>query len=243
MAHALGLTRSALLLGDLAKAAPSGFPDLISRRLAHEPVAYITGVRDFWTISLHVGPGVLVPRADSETLIEAAVDYFGKRAPASILDLGTGPGTLLFAALDQWPDASGVGVDVSDTALDYARANADRLGMADRAKFVRAGWEGTGECYDLILCNPPYVATGESLPREVVDWEPAGALFAGADGLNDYRKLAWLLSGQLKPGGVACVEIGAGQATAVTGLFAYAGLTVDLRRDLAGRDRCLIATA
>jgi release factor glutamine methyltransferase len=243
MAHALGSTRGALLLGDLGKAAPSGFEDLISRRLAHEPVAYITGVRDFWTISLHVGPGVLVPRADSETLLEAAVEYFGKRAPESILDLGTGPGTLLLAALDQWPDASGVGVDVSENALDYARANAERLGMANRANFVRAGWEGTGERHDLILCNPPYVATGEALPREVVDWEPAGALFAGADGLDDYRKLARLLLGQLTPGGVACVEIGAGQATAVTGLFAYAGLTVGLRRDLAGRDRCLIATA
>ena len=114
MAHALGTTREQLLLRHLDDSAPATFASLIDRRLTHEPVAYITGTRDFWTISLTVGPGVLIPRPDSETLIEAAVEHFAGRAPATILDLGTGPGTLLLAALAEWPDAYGLGIDESD---------------------------------------------------------------------------------------------------------------------------------
>ena len=118
MAIALGVTREDLLLRHLDAAAPEGFAGLIERRLAHEPVAYITGTRAFWTIALRVGPGVLVPRPDSETLIEAAVAHFAGRAPASILDLGTGPGTLLLAALAEWPGARGLGIDASADKLD-----------------------------------------------------------------------------------------------------------------------------
>ena len=240
-AHALGITREALLL-DPARAIPPGFDALVQRRLAHEPIAYITGTRAFWTIDLAVGPGVLIPRPDSETLIEAAIAHFGDRAPATILDLGTGPGTLLLAALDHWPGAQGVGVDASPVALDYARGNAGRLGIGGRATFIEGGWAGTGDRFDLVLCNPPYVATDEPLPPDVADWEPAGALFAGPDGLDDYRVIAPLLAAQLAPGGCACIEIGHRQAAAVTGLLNAAGLQVSLRRDLAGRDRCLVAT-
>ncbi len=124
MAHALGVSREDLLLSALDASVPAGFDSLLARRLAHEPVAYITGRRAFWTIELAVGPGVLIPRPDSETLIEAAVDHFGDRGPPRILDLGTGPGTLLLAALDQWPGATGLGIDASEEALAYARRNA-----------------------------------------------------------------------------------------------------------------------
>lgn len=133
MAHALGITREDLLLRHLDAPAPAAFEALLARRLAHEPIAYITGTRAFWTIDIVVGPGALIPRADSETLIEAAIDHFGAGGPARILDLGTGPGTLLLAALAQWPQAAGLGIDRSEAALAMARHNADRLALADRA--------------------------------------------------------------------------------------------------------------
>lgn len=242
MAHALGITREAMLLGRLDDPAPAAFAALAERRAAHEPVAYITGLRAFWTIELAVGPGVLVPRADSETLIEAAVAHFGERRPRTVLDLGTGSGALLLAALAQWPDATGVGVDASEAALRIAGGNVRRLGMEARVRVAAGGWEGTGERYDLILCNPPYVAIGAELPREVRDHEPAAALFAGADGLDDYRAIAPALRAQIAPGGVACVEIGADQGASAAALFRARGLDVAVRRDLAGRDRCLIVT-
>jgi release factor glutamine methyltransferase len=242
MAHALGTAREEMLLRRLADDVPSAFETLLSRREAGEPVAYILGKRDFWTITIEVGPGVLIPRPDSETLIEAAVAYFGDASPRSVLDLGTGPGTLLLAALAQWPQARGLGVDASDTALTYARRNAERLGLADRAEFRLGDWTaGLSGPFDLILCNPPYVETAAALPRDVFEWEPAEALFAGRDGLDDYRRLAPCLGALLAPGGIACIEIGAGQRDAVAALLGGAGLSVEARRDLAGIDRCLIA--
>ncbi len=241
MAHALGISRERMLLGALDDPAPDGFAALLARRLAHEPIAYITGTRAFWTIDLAVGPGVLVPRADSETLIEAAVDHFaGTPGPRTVLDLGTGSGALLLAALDQWPHASGIGVDASPAAIAIARDNAARLGMADRAEIVAGGWAGRGGPHDLILCNPPYIGTGEALPAEVRDHEPASALFAGSDGLADYRLIAPVIGAQLAPGGVASIEIGHVQADAVSALFRAEGLRTALRRDLAGRDRCIL---
>lgn len=241
MAHAAGVPRMALLL-DLDRAVPPGFGTLVERRAAGEPVAYITSTREFWSLDLAVTPDVLIPRPDSETLIEAAIAAFGVRAPASILDLGTGSGALLLAALDVWPSALGVGIDASPAALAVAAANATLLGFADRATFAPGGWEGDGRVHDLILCNPPYVATGETLPRDVVDWEPHAALFAGADGLDDYRRIAPLLSGQLAADGVACFEIGATQADAVAALFKAQGLVTALRCDIAGLPRCLVVT-
>jgi len=243
MAHALGLGRDALLLGGLDRPSPKGFDTLVARRRAGEPIAYITGIRDFWTIALRVGPGVLVPRPDSETLIEAAMAHFGDRAPASILDLGTGPGTLLLAALDQWPRASGLGIDASEAALGYARDNAARLGMADRVQFRLGDWaEGLAGRFDLVLCNPPYIGTGEPLPVDVAGHEPAEALYAGADGLDAYRVLASQIARLIAPGGLAAVEIGASQRAAVTALFGAEGLSVACRRDLGGRDRVLLLT-
>ena len=243
MAHALATPRDALLLGRLDDPAPATFAALVERRLRHEPVAYIVGTRDFWTVTLAVGPGVLVPRPDSETLIEAAVDHFaGTAGPRRVLDLGTGSGALLLAALDQWPGAGGVGIDASGAALVIAEANAARLGMAARARFARGGWTGDGRAHDLILCNPPYIASGAALPAEVAGWEPASALYAGPEGLDDYRAIAAVLRPQLAPGGVACIEIGATQAEPVSALFAAAGFAVAVRPDLAGRPRCVVAT-
>ena len=243
LAHALGVTRERLLLTLDDWSVPAAFDTLVERRVAHEPVAYLTGTRAFWTIDLHVAPGVLVPRADSETLIEAAVAHFaGTPGPRRVLDLGTGSGALLLAALDQWPQASGIGIDASPAALAVARANAEWLGMATRAAMIAGDWVGTGEAFDLVLCNPPYIEADAVLPPEVREWEPASALFAGVDGLDDYRRLAPLLSAQIASGGVACVEIGSTQGAAATALFRAAGLTVDLRRDLAGHDRCLVLT-
>lgn len=241
MARALGITREQVLLTHLDKAAPPAFAPLLARRLAGEPVAYITGRRAFWTIELEVGPGVLIPRPDSETLIEAALERFGSAGPARILDLGTGPGTLLLAALDQWREASGVGVDRSAGALRYARANADRLGLAQRAELRRGDWANhLNERFNLILCNPPYVEEGAQLPRDVSDWEPREALLAGPDGLDDYRRLAPELPRLLASDGLACIEIGTGQAVGSARIFEAQGFQVELRRDLAGRARCLV---
>jgi release factor glutamine methyltransferase len=241
MAHALGISREDLLLRHLDDPAPAAFAPFLARREAGEPVAYITGRRAFWTIDLEVGPGVLVPRPDSESLIEAAVSHFRDSGPKRILDLGTGPGTLLLAALDQWPGATGLGIDASERALDYARRNADRLGLADRVDLRSGDWaDGLEERFDLVLCNPPYVEAGADLPRDVADWEPPEALFAAADGLSEYRRIAPAMPRLLAPGGVACVELGAGQLEAAAALFAAQGFTLSSRKDLKGVERCLL---
>lgn len=242
MAHALGVERGAMLLDPARYAVPPAFAALVARRMVHEPVAYIIGRRDFWTISLNIGPGVLIPRPDSETLIEAALAHFGKGGPETILDLGTGPGTLLLAALDQWPDARGVGVDRSEVALAYARANAAALGLSDRASFVCGGWADGGSA-DLILCNPPYIEAGARLDRQVAAYEPPEALFAGADGLDDYRALLPGLARRIMPGGGAIIEIGAEQEAAVTALAESEGFAVACKRDLGGRPRALICAS
>ncbi|MEQ1725233.1 MAG: peptide chain release factor N(5)-glutamine methyltransferase [Sphingopyxis sp.] len=242
LAHALGAERGTMLLDPDRFALPSTYAALVARRMAYEPVAYILGTRDFWTISLSVGPGVLIPRADSETLIEAALAHFGEAGPATTLDLGTGPGTLLLAALDQWPKAHGVGVDRSETALGYAQRNATALGLGARATFVEGGWDDGGSA-DLILCNPPYVETSAPLDRQVADYEPHEALFAGRDGLDDYRAILPTLARRIHPGGIAILEIGASQERAVTALASAAGLAVRSRKDLSGHVRALLCVS
>lgn len=242
LAHALGLSRSDVLLRQRDVSVPPTFEPLIQRRLSGEPIAYITGMRDFWTISLAVTPAVLIPRPDSETLIEAALDHFAAGAPSRILDLGTGSGALLLAALDQWPRATGLGLDISPAALAVARGNAERLGVASRADFGIGDWaRGVEERFDLILINPPYIARDVTLAGDVLH-EPEGALFAGADGLDDYRRIAPMLPPLLTSGGMAAIEIGHDQRESVTALLCDQGLSVAARRDLAGHDRCLVAT-
>lgn len=241
MAHAFGVGRDRLLLDPPDGSVPPDFELLIERRLAHEPIAYILGHREFWTIDLLVGPGVLIPRPDSETLIEAAIEHFGARAPKCVLDLGVGSGALLLAALAHWPEAAGLGIDRSETAVAVALANARRRGMAGRVRIERGDWQAASAgCFDLVLCNPPYIAEGEILPPDVARYEPASALFAGQDGLDDYRRIAAAM--MLPPDGVACIEIGASQADAVCALFEAQGFLTRVKPDLAGRDRCVVVT-
>jgi release factor glutamine methyltransferase len=244
MAHALGVDRDVLIMRHLDDRLPEGFAALLERRLAHEPVAYITGWRDFWTIRLKVGPGVLIPRADSETLIEAALSHFKEaQPPARILDLGTGPGTLLFAALFEWPSATGLGVDASEAALLCAKDNAEALGLLARAEFRAGNWgEGVSGRFDLILCNPPYVEVDAALAPQVRDFEPAEALFAGDDGLDDYRVLAPQFAPLLTSNGCVALEIGAGQVDAVSALMKSQGFSVAEHYDLGGHVRCLLLT-
>lgn len=246
LADCLGVSRSALLLNRMRDGVPPGFDALVARRLNHEPVAYITGRQDFWTLTLAVSPAVLIPRADSETLIEAAIAAFEDRAPTRILDLGTGSGALLLAALSHWPRATGAGVDASEAALAIARSNAETTGLSDRARMLHADWRAAGWTdrlggpFDLVLANPPYIETDAALARQVRDHEPHSALFAGNKGLDDYRILIPALPALLTPDGVAVIEIGSTQRAAVSALAQASGHDVQIRPDLAGHDRALI---
>jgi release factor glutamine methyltransferase len=244
MAEALNIDRDRLLLAPPERAVPDRFWTMVERRSAGEPVAYITGRRAFWNIELHVGPGVLVPRPDSEALIAAAIEHFeGGEGPRRILDLGTGPGTLVLAALDIWPAATGIGVDVARGALSYAAANARRLGFESRLKLIQGNWaDGLLEKFDLILCNPPYVADHAELGPGVREYEPDEALFAGKEGLDAYRALAPQLPRLLADDGLAAVEIGHDQGAAVTGLLARDRLQARVAPDLAGRPRAVLLT-
>jgi len=244
MAEALHIDRDGLLLSPPDRQVPDRFWEMVKRRSEGEPVAYITGRRAFWDIELHVGPGVLVPRPDSEVLIAAALEHFsGTAGPSRILDLGTGPGTLLLAALDVWPDATGLGVDVSRQALSYASANARRLRFEGRVKLMQGNWaSGLLEKFDLILCNPPYIAEGAELGPGVREYEPDEALFAGREGLDAYRELGPQLPRLLSPGGLAAIEIAPDQGDAVTKLLARGRLQARQANDLAGRPRAVLLT-
>lgn len=244
MAEALHIDRDRLILSPPDREVPERFWDMVGRRGGGEPVAYITGRRAFWNIDLHVGPGVLVPRPDSEVLISAAIEHFeGTAGPSRILDLGTGPGTLLLAALDVWPEATGLGIDVSRQAMSYAAANARRLEFEKRVKFKIGDWaEGIVEKFDLILCNPPYVATDAELGPGVREFEPDEALFAGKSGLDAYRALAPQLPRLLNRGGLAAVEIGLNQADTVPPLLARDGFHCRVVNDLAERPRAVLLT-
>lgn len=245
MAHALGLSRNELLLRARDLTTPDEFDTLLQRRLAHEPVAYIRGYQEFWDLTLGVTPDVLIPRGDSETLIEAAQRHFaGSHPPHRIIDLGTGSGALLLAALSVFKGAQGVAIDASAAALAVAQGNAERLGFAGSTAFFHRSWRGAGWAddlgqFDLILCNPPYVETDAELATQVRAYEPASALFAGADGLDDYKLLIPQIAALLKPNGVAIFEIGLGQDKAISRLATQQGFTVSPHRDLADIIRAL----
>lgn len=242
MAHSLGIPRTDMLLRQRDLTVPVTFAKLVARRMSGEPIAYILGECDFWTVTLAITPDVLIPRPDSELLIEAAVSHFADRAPATILDLGTGSGALLLAALAQWPSAAGIGVDASPAALLVAQGNADRLGLSSRARFIAGDWAmGVTGAFDLILINPPYVASDAPLSGDVLR-EPSSALFAGADGLDDYRRIIPDLPRLIGAHGMAAIEIGYDQRIAVTALLEAQGFSVRPLKDLAGHDRCLVAT-
>jgi len=245
MAHALGASRSDLLLRHMADERPASFAELVERRVRHEPVAYITGTQEFYGLSFHVTPDVLIPRGDSEVLVDRAIH--AKPEATRVLDCGTGSGALLLAALAHLTDARGIGIDRSQAALAIASANAAALGLNDRAQMLAADWTHAGWSealgpFDLVLANPPYVEAEAELARSVRVFEPAGALFAGADGLDDYRLLIPQLPHLLGPDGVALVEIGSTQGDAVCDIAQQNGFTCTLHHDLAGRDRVVELT-
>ncbi|WP_296679140.1 peptide chain release factor N(5)-glutamine methyltransferase [Novosphingobium sp.] len=245
MAHALGISRSQMFLQRMGDAVPDSFAGYITRRAAHEPVAYIRGHQEFYGLDFKVTPAVLIPRADSETLVEAALA--ARSDAAHVLDCGTGSGALLLAVLDGLPAARGLGIDRSAAALDVARINSDRLGLSPRTDLRLADWTTPGWAddlgrFDLVLANPPYVEIHADLAPDVRDHEPACALFAGADGLDDYRLLVPVLPDLLTPQGVALVEIGATQADAVCAIGATVGLESRVHRDLGDRNRVIAFT-
>jgi release factor glutamine methyltransferase len=218
------------------------FTDLVARRETHEPFAYITGRRDFWTLELEVSPDTLIPRPDTETLVEAALKFAGSpAAPLSILDLGTGSGAILLALLAELPRAEGFGVDVSDGALAVARRNALRAGLGARARFARSSWwSHVSGTFDLIVSNPPYIPSADisGLDADVRDYEPRLALDGGPDGLGAYRAILSVVLAHLSPGGALIVEVGAGQAGDVAAMMRASGLSeTAIRRDLGGHER------
>nr|WP_325100058.1 peptide chain release factor N(5)-glutamine methyltransferase [Aurantiacibacter sediminis] len=243
MAHALGCSRSDLLLRHQDTAAPAAFAEHLDRRMQHEPVAYIIGEQEFYGRPFRVTPDVLIPRADSESVVDAALSA----APEArrVLDLGTGSGALLLTLLAELPEAQGIGIERSQPARAIAVRNADQLGVAHRAEirsgdWTQAGWaDGLGR-FDLIIANPPYVETDADLAPNVRNFEPAEALFAGADGLDDYRILIPQLPDLLTENGVAVLEIGASQTGQVSEISNNNGFSAQVRLDLGGRDRAVI---
>jgi release factor glutamine methyltransferase len=215
--------------------------NLVQRREAREPVGHIVGHKHFWTLELFVNPAVLIPRPETELLVEVALQSLAPDAPARVLDLGTGSGAILLAVLAERKSATGVGVDVSDGAIAVAQANADALGLFDRVELKHGGWDAAlGETFDLVLSNPPYIPTNDidGLAPEVARFEPRLALDGGEDGLDAYRAICSRLPRLLKPGGVFALEVGQGQAEAVIVLAEAAGLSTEPpRRDLAGIPR------
>lgn len=244
MAHSLGIERDALLLGAWSeKNAPLSFFEAIKRRKKNEPIAYILGYRDFWTLRLTVTPDVLIPRPDSETLIETAITYFREQAiqPQNILDLGTGSGALLLAALDEWKEAKGLGVDASSEALKIARLNADQCGLTSRADFKIGHWGRAIKAkFDLLLCNPPYIAKDTMMPADVLHYEPHLALFSGDEGLDDYQEIIPEIPSLLTKRGIACLEIGFDQAENVSMIAKKIGLNSQIFYDLEQRPRCVL---
>jgi len=239
IAAALGLTRAELLAVESVDEAR--IEPLLARRVAREPLAYITGRREFWGLEFAVSPATLIPRPDSETLVEAALAAVP--APGRILDLGTGTGCLLLSLLHERPSAWGVGVDLSPEAAALAAGNARALGLAGRAAFLAGSWaDAVAGQFDLVISNPPYIerAAIAGLMPEVGRFEPAAALDGGADGLAAYGAIYAALPRLLAPNGAAVLELGAGQAKSVSDLAAGAGFACVLRPDLAGIARAAV---
>lgn len=221
---------------------------LTRRREAREPVAHIVGRRHFWTLDLAVSADVLIPRPETEFVVEAGLQaLLPADAPARILDLGAGSGAIVLALLKERTNATGVAVDVSEKALGIARQNAEALGVADRLELRQGDWAtGVEERFDLVVSNPPYISSADidGLAPEVARFEPHLALDGGADGLAAYRIIAASLPRLLKPGATFALEVGAGQAEAVTALVGAVGLsTAEPRRDLAGIPRVVVGRA
>lgn len=241
LAQAMGISRDASLTATPSPEQGAIFASHVARRAAHEPFAYIAGHKEFWSLGFDVGPGVLIPRPDTETLIEQARRVVeDQNAPLHVADLGTGSGAILVAALAEFPNATGIGFESSLQALSFARANAARL-IGVRADIRATDWNEAAGPFDLVFSNPPYIPTAdiESLSPDVSRYEPRQALDGGADGLDAYRGLAGLLPRILKPGGHALLEFGIGQETALERMFPGLEI-VAIAPDLAGIPRCLV---
>jgi release factor glutamine methyltransferase len=246
--HALGLDHTALTVASaraLTQAETERLDVVLARRLAHEPVARIRGSKEFWSLPLAVTPDVLVPRPETETVVEAALAVVARDRAPRIADLGTGSGAILLALLSELPAACGIGTDRSERALAVARRNADDLGLAERAAFVACHFSDAiaGAC-NLVVANPPYIPSDDiaTLAPDVRDYDPWLALDGGHDGLAAYRAIAADAARVLAPGGRLAVEIGAGQGEAVAALLARQGLAVPREpyRDLAGHPRVVM---
>ncbi len=222
---------------------------LAERRLNREPIAYLTGVREFWSLSIRVDRNTLTPRSDTEILVECVVAELGSEKvnqPLSILDLGTGSGCILASLLSELRIATGMGVDISSSAAEIAQQNAVELGLSDRMRVIEGDWLcGVSQEFDVVVSNPPYIPAGEidGLEPEVSIHEPRIALDGGADGLDAYRHIASGLASVLKRGGIAAFEVGQGQATDVCELFHNAGFpSTKLCADLSGIDRVVLVS-
>jgi release factor glutamine methyltransferase len=244
LAHALRVDQAGLLRDRDLMIETGVFQPLLARRLAREPLAFITGCVGFWTLSIATSPATLVPRADSETVVEAALAAFPGRKMGRILDLGTGTGCLLLAVLSECPGAFGVGVDHVEQATHLAARNAAANALAGRAAFLCGDWATSlSGAFDLILSNPPYIPTRDiaELMPEVACYEPSTALDGGADGLDAYRLVIAAVSSMLTPDGAAVLELGLGQAEAVAAIATIAGLRVEaVRCDLGGIERAIV---
>jgi release factor glutamine methyltransferase len=244
LAQAHGVTQETLVRDPRARADMARLGPLVTRRETREPLALILGRREFWGLEFAVSPATLIPRPESETLIEAAIAAFLHQLPPRlILDLGTGTGCLLLAALSEFPAAFGIGVDRSSAAAALAARNATSLGLAERAGIVCGDWaDALDGRFDLVLCNPPYVRSEDlgSLMPEVACHEPRSALDGGPDGFAAWHRLLPALPRLLAPGSVAVLELGAGQAETAAELALQAGLASDLWPDLMGIPRALV---
>jgi release factor glutamine methyltransferase len=247
--HALGLDHAALVAQSARRLSPAeaaALEALVARRLAHEPVARILGTWEFWSLPLRVTPDVLVPRPETETVVEAVLGVVERSRPLLLADLGVGSGAILLALLSELPAAFGIGTDRDPAALGVARDNAQRLGLADRAGFVACDFGAAiaGAC-DVVVSNPPYIPTPDiaALAADVRDYDPRAALDGGPDGLSAYRAIAADAARLLAPGGWLAVEIGVDQDAAVSELLATRGLAIvgAPRRDLAGCPRVVTA--
>jgi release factor glutamine methyltransferase len=240
---------TAIILGHpdrvLGRSERTRFAGLLARRAAREPSARVLGRREFWSLDFALAPETLIPRPDSETLVEAALaNISGRSAALRLLDLGTGTGCLLLALLSELPAAIGIGIDLVPNAAVTARRNAVALGLAGRSRFIAGSW-GTAIMgrFDVIVANPPYIASAAiaALAPEVAQYDPRVALDGGTDGLDSYLALAPDLLRLLSESGVAVVELGAGQAEPVAAIMRQIGLvTEEICRDLAGIERCLV---
>jgi release factor glutamine methyltransferase len=220
--------------------------ELGRRRIDREPIAHLIGAREFWSLDFEVSKETLVPRPDSETLVQLALFLVeDKAADLNLLDLGTGSGCLLIALLTELEQARGLGIDISALALAVARRNAQAHGVAERSDFQQGNWgEGLSGRFDIIVCNPPYIPDGErsALSKDVVSFEPERALFGGPDGLDPLRALIGDVKRLLTPNGFYIMEYGAGQRESVEDILRESGFeTLQIAQDLAGNDRTIAA--